>query len=486
MDKAQGQYLAFLDGDDLFTPLALEKMYNSAQKSGADLVVGRTQTFNRFGTSYFQTTVQLSQTKNIDPFSLTLIWSFSQSNKLFFRKKVVEMGLRFPDKKYAEDGIFVLDFAHHSQKITGCPHDILLYRRRVLGEDYSATQTITLEMMDHYLEAYQEILQLSKGNFIERYGESQDNQITTQCRDYLEEIRYKEAKLFLDQFYRHFWRVEPENLKYLKKVLFTLKKELSQESWKRLARESQDLSLDPLVDDHQVMAENPHISIILNPGNCTPEELRLMLDSIFSQDSPSFEVLAFENVPALYQEFENLRVLDGDEWKNMAIEKSKGEYLWFVDDLLILGPSALRNFYNHTHKGQMEMVSSPLSQLGPDEVKAYPTQELVFLYRNTRQPNHRSKFNLLDPYLTNKIIKKDFLKKKQFKFTSDTAFDVHRLYQETKFQKVHHKNIYSFKDEGELIRSHKSHDPVLSKKTALALQGRKVMYQGIKLKRKIR
>ncbi len=483
MDEARGEYLAFLDGDDKYTSLALLKMYQTAQKTRADLVVGRTQTFSRFGKSYLEDTVHLSRKEVIDPFDLTLVWSFSQSNKLFSREKVQEMELRFPDKKYAEDGIFVLDFAHHASRITGCPEDVLLYRRRVLGDDYSATQTITRHMMEEYLEAYQEILQLSKRNYQEKYGDptTLNEPLVTKYREYLEEIRYKECKLFLDQFYRHFWRITNSDLKYLKKVYINLKGELSPASWERLSQDCPDLVIDDLVDLKEEMADNPFLSLAIHP-HCTAEELEFMLDSVYAQDNPSFEVLIFEDqVPEKYQEKQNFRSLkEGKDWKLQAIEEAKGEYLWFLDDFLVLGPSAIRNFIQNTHNGEMDLVAAPLSQLDKD---GYPTQELVFLYRNTLKPNHQSSFNLLDLYLSNKIIKKVFLQDK-FKFSGDTPWDVYRLYQEARFQKVHRQNLYSPKYEKELLKSLKSGDSKLSARTSLALKLGRILYQGIKLKRK--
>lgn len=476
INEAQGTYLAFLDGDDKFTPLALEKMYLCAHKKGAELVVGRSQIFSCFGKSYLKDTVELARKEIIEPFDPTLVWSFSQSNKLFLGEKVQEMGLQFPDKKYAEDGIFVLDFAHHSNRIVGCPEDVLLYRRRVLGYDYSATQTITRTMMEEYLKAYQEILHLSRRNFQERYGE-----LDSRGQDYLEEIRYKECKLFLDQFYRHFWRIPNQDLEFFKEKFLDLKKELSPVSRQRLSQECPDLPIKDLVDDKDVMAKNPFLSLAIHP-HCTPEELELLLDSVYAQDNPYFEVLNFETWQSRHQDRHNFRTIkeEGD-WKDQAQKDARGQYLWFLDDLLVLGPSAIRNFIQYTSNCEMDMVAAPLSQLSEG---GYPSQELVFLYRNTQKPEHQSLFNVLDLYLSNKILGKDYLQR--FKFSGNTSRDVHRLYQETKFRKVHHKNLYSFKEEKELLKTLKTGDPTLSVQISLALLITRILYQGIRLKRKLK
>jgi len=265
-------------------------------------------------------------------------------------------------------------------------------------------------------------------------------------------------------------------------VFLNLKGELSPASWERLFQDCPDLPLDDLVDDKEYMAQNPFLSLAIHT-HCTAEELELMLDSVYAQDNPSFEVLIFEDQePRKYQEKQNFRSLkEGKDWKLQAIEESKGDYLWFLDDLLILGPGAIRNFTQYSHNGEMDMVAAPLSQL--DKENSYPSQELVYLHRNTLQANHHSPLNLMDLYLSNKIIKRKFLLEKKFQFSGDTPRDIQRLYQETRFWKVHQKNLFSFKDEAELLESLQNTSQTLKAKINLVLSSRRVLYQGIKLKR---
>lgn len=493
IDEAQGDYLAFLDGDDKFTPYALEKLFHYAQKKQADLVVGRTKTFNLFNSSYLNTTVELSKKEIIDPFDLTLIWSFSQSNKLFSRKKVLELGSSFPEKKYAEDGIFVMDFAHRCDKIVGCPHDILFYRKRTFKESFSATQTVSKEMIDDYLKSYDQVYSLSKKNFKEKYSKEKvinaNPNLEIKYNNYLEKIRFKELKLLLDQFYRLFWRMQEKDIKYLKETLFSLKSELFPQSWETLTNEYHDININNLIDNKNEMAENPNITLILSPKNVSKSKLLLMVQSIYGQDLPAFEILIPTNLGnKLNSEIlknENIHILDAEskDFKNFARKQSKGKYILFLDDFTILSPNSLKVLFKQSRNCNFDMVSASLSKLSHDNISDYPSQELVYSYRNTLKPNKKSKFNYLDLHLNNKLLKKEFLTESKFKFSNETSSDVEKLYETAKFKKTHGKYFFTDKKENEMFIYLKNRSKSIFLKTYFLLFLSHIIYIGLKLKR---
>ncbi len=482
IEEAQGDYLAFLDGDDKFTHDALEKLFYYANKLNADLVIGRTRIFNLFNSRYLKSTVNLSKTKEIEPFSISLIWSFSQSNKLFSRKKIVELNLNFPDKKYAEDGLFVLNFAHNCDKIVGCPYTTLLYRKHLYEEGYSATQHVTREMLSDYLESYNQIYNLSKKNFKYRYcsiatHSGQQQELIIKYYKYLEKIRYKEAKLLLDQFYRLFWRMDDYDIKYIKDVLFSIKPELFPPSWERLSNECLDLNINQLIDNKKDMAKNPLISVAISCESVDLKKLNKMLNDIYHQDLPAFEILVDNHFEGLiHDEFkhENLHFLKAEDtasFKNLAIHKAKGDYIIFFDDYYVLDPEMLKTMFTQLYNSKFEFVSVKINSIRQKKIFQYPSQELIYSNKNIS----KNKSDLIvDLYFGNKMMKVKYLKD-NISFTNDPAYDIKCLYDNAKFKIINGKFIFTNKREKDLIKQS------YSKKTSLALKT-KYLYFKLKLR----
>ena len=476
--EAQGDYLAFLDGDDKFTSIALEKLFYYANKMNADLVIGRTKIFNLFKSRYLKSTVNLSKTKEIEPFNMTLIWSFSQSNKLFSRKKILEMNLKFPNKKYAEDGLFVLNFAHHCDKIVGCPYDVLFYRKRLFEEGYSATQTVTKEMLEDYIDSYNQIYDMSKKNFKDRYcntakhsGEQQD--LIIKYYKYLEKICYKEAKLLLDQFYRLFWRMDDEDIKYIKDVLFSIKQNLFPHSWERLSNECLDLNINELIDNKMDMAENPLVSVAISCESIDFKKLKKMLMDIYHQDLPAFEILVdnhFEGLISNEFKYENLHFLEAEDmasFKNLAVRKAKGDYIIFFDDYYFLDPEMFKKMFNQLDNSEFELVSIKINSIRQNKILKYPSQELI--YSNKNASKNKSDL-VVDLYFGNKMIKVKYLKD-NILFTNDPAYDIKNLYDNAKFKIVHGNFIFTNKREKDLIKLS------YSKKRSLALKTKHLYFK---------
>ncbi|MXM62712.1 glycosyltransferase [Streptomyces sp. HUCO-GS316] len=104
LDRAQGQFVFFLDADDYLGPEALERMVAMAERNGTDVVLGKMVGVGGRGapTSMFRR----NQPKT-DVFSSRVYWTLNPM-KLFRRELLERHHLRFPtDLRIGEDQLFV-------------------------------------------------------------------------------------------------------------------------------------------------------------------------------------------------------------------------------------------------------------------------------------------------------------------------------------------------------------------------------------------
>lgn len=493
IDEAIGDYITFLDADDLYSYNALEKLYESAIETNAELVIGISGHFNSFNHRTHANTVNLSKKKQINPFDNNLIWTFSQSNKLFLREKIIETGLKFPDLKYAEDGVFVLGFEYQCSKITGCPHKVLFYRKHDFWEGISATQKTDIKHINDFLKAHT-LMYNNASNFLKNKIENakttdEKKELTEKYPVYLNELLYRRITLFFSDFYRLFWKTDNDSLKMILANILSLRTSIFPQKWDRIKKLNPDLFIKGLTDSRMTMAENPIITIVLNPEKISKEDLHFMINSIYMQDLPAFELLMPECLCDKLSEDiiqkENLHFINskGQNFKNFALKKAKGEYILFTDDYIILNPTALRTFFNSIYNTNYDMISSKIRRLSNYKISEYTSQELAYSYRNTSIDGRKTKFNYLDLYLNNKFISVDFLRKIKFEFSDDPVLDVKRLYNTTKFKKISEKCIFSTKNEKELLKSLKIHDKSNSIKMSILSLVKRPVYDGFRLRR---
>lgn len=115
---AKGDFILFVDSDDLLAPNALTVMYQAAQSENADLVTGSTKRFNQkqewFIDAHITENVIKPGAKTFEE-NPELVYSIGPCAKLY-KKELVE-DIRFLEEiKYGEDQPFVLETLIRAQK----------------------------------------------------------------------------------------------------------------------------------------------------------------------------------------------------------------------------------------------------------------------------------------------------------------------------------------------------------------------------------
>lgn len=321
IQEAAGEYLYFLDADDLIEPDTLERLYDTARRHDAQLVICKIQNFSRTGTSWQEHADLLSERETIDACDYDLLWNYLVGNKLYQTRHLKESGVRFPPLRYSEDGAFNMRYAYCCTRICGCADVWLRYRRRVASEGFSVSQTISLPLLKDYMAA-NEMIYEAAAQLLRQPRPGVDREA------YLEEILYKTAYVLIAQFYRLFWKAEEDCIAYIAQSLQGLRERMGERRFQELCAFNSDIEVSSLITDKAVMAENPRVSFFITARG-SQEQMEALFDSIFLQSMPCFEVFVRQStadaglIPDQWARCENLHILPDRGFLSAARKRSR-------------------------------------------------------------------------------------------------------------------------------------------------------------------
>ncbi len=294
--EASGEYVCFLDADDLYEENSLEGFYNCAKENNADLVLGRIKRFDEHSEYINEHAEKFANKTEIDNFDKGLLWNLLISNKFYKHKKLVEFESAFPPIRYAEETPFFLNFIYHKDvKICGTKNATMCYRKH----SGAVSQSVKPYLVRDYITSLDSVYESAKNAGADE--------------DYLQEVIYKKAQILISQFYRFFWRADDESLEEIKKGLDEALSELSAENYRKLSNLNFDLNLKNLIFSRKEMAENPKISIAVKNVN---EDI---INSIYTQLYPCFEVLVpYDKIPSDWEKTENIVPVKNKKFKKNA------------------------------------------------------------------------------------------------------------------------------------------------------------------------
>lgn len=459
LKAAKGDYVTFLNGDDLYTGLFLSSMLDAAQKNNADMAVGRMSSFDAFGRHTFSSTGELARRRLTDRFDTDLIWNPSLSNKLFRRSKVNDLGLTLPDCGVAQDAVFSMAFALKCNCIACSHRGYMLYRARGLDKDISSASA----QLNDYLTAYEIIRAAAYESFvtaIEQAGTQFDKDELLKLQDdYFDQLYLKELTIIFHRFYRRFWSLSEEDIGLVSDAVKELRSKITVQANKKIARWNRDIFNDgSLILTRKEMAQNPVVCICVC-GNLTKEQLETELDYIYRQSFPAFELAVHSDLrkifPKKWKKYENVRFVNAGtqaHFKDSCLETTGAQYIMFLDRFTYIDLKGISHLYGEISKSpDIDFTASPVSRFYNGKVEEYKSSALAFSARRDVQRSEDFPEFMLDLYLSNKLFRVSHLFGIKFRFSDNKVLDAYRLYVNSNFKKVDSSGIYFSESEDRLL-----------------------------------
>lgn len=141
--KATGDYIAFLDSDDILYDNNISTLLNYAEKYNSDMVIARLNSFNSKGEYgyYSDKYIKHSTIGNIYK-NKKLINCISVCSKLY-RSSLIK-NIKFLENTFHEDNSFTLETLFNAHKIVVCPK--YLYYRRIREDENNKS---TMQKLDY-------------------------------------------------------------------------------------------------------------------------------------------------------------------------------------------------------------------------------------------------------------------------------------------------------------------------------------------------
>ncbi len=304
IEKADGEYILFLDSDDLLSENALESIYNSLKETDSDLAICRMETFGIGGNAVNPVVEEIAEKKSVDCYDKRLLWTFLLGNKCFRTDLIKKYGICFSPIKYSEDGVFIMQFIHTAKpRITGVYDAVFKYRKHSL----SVTQRVNTPLLTDFSTAMKSVYSCAETSF---------EGCTEKKEEYLQEILRKSYSALINEFYRMLWASEDEEaLAFMGKFADELISKMNRETKKACQSLTQDM--DKLCFSKAEIAENPMVTVIAK--NPTEE----FLSSLYKQTMPVFEFITSEKSTVKHSE--NTVILPEKAFRSKVKKKAKGK-----------------------------------------------------------------------------------------------------------------------------------------------------------------
>lgn len=317
---SEGEYLFFYDPAGYCTDETVEELIKSIGDDKVDMLIMREWLYGDHRYSEYEMSSDvLAILPSIDKGEKTILNCPDISNKVFRRAIIESHNIRFDDNPFS-DLKFIMEVVMASKLIRGCP--LAVYERRTFtyAEGFTGLNAHTRENLEKRLAAWDDVLAIG-----EEYIRRQSGHIDGD-ESYLVEICFRTVMDMIRYFYRYFWDLDDDFLKFFVEKYNIYANRLSKEKLEFIRKNYKYLYLPFVFDSHEIAAAKPMYSFLLDLGK--PEETKDVVESLYVQTMPFFELFVKESVynseyfPAHLKNAKNLRVLPDEEFYAQARRKA--------------------------------------------------------------------------------------------------------------------------------------------------------------------
>lgn len=415
---AKGEFVFFLDSDDLLEVRVLQEMCKKADEKSADLVIASYDIFNEFRTFSVPSIAKLSSMEIIPWNEKGILWTFSLCNKVFRRNVIEEKNIRFPNTNYSEDGVFVMNFVYHVEKIIGYNDIVFHYRRMTSAVAKSITSSVSESKVIDYLRSHQMIYKMLEDKCLEMNPQYTDfeclREENDEINEYVNEFLKKEINILFNQFYKFFWSLEEKVIQIIVSNLNQLLAKLDVRTYYQISINMPELVIRNLPATHEQAMKMANISVILysDQFDLSFEEC---IQSLSLQRYVPYKIIVpallkkqIEKVVDLKKQIIYIDADNREEFYHKCMEYIESKYVLFADSHFVYDRVALLELYKLSEKMHLDFITSTIYLKNDDLSFPSASQGRALLkIKNFRDGKQALK---MDSTLGNKLINTNFVR----------------------------------------------------------------------------
>lgn len=377
---AQGEYVIFLDADDIFGKEMLAKIVQKAKKTKADVILFGAKRYDDRTKEVIYTPWYLKREllpdkevfsrKDMDGRVLELTIP-SPWTKAFRKQFLVKENLFFQDLPNSNDIYFAMLSLAIAEKITAMKEDLLWYRVFREGSIQDVKDHAPICFLQAYEAVYNELL---RRKIYDEVSVGFCNQVISGCVFSLNSVHSEKARwkiieaLSSERFLRlHVLECQKENICEPEKVSMLKGLPYALEVHKKL-RKMRIPAQETLIKSATSFTDKK-VTVIIPIYNTEPY-LKDCMDSILGQTLKDLEIICIDDgsddqslqilceyagkddrITVYHQENCGQAVA-----RNKGVKKASGEYVYFMDSDDVLQVDALENLYQRCREEQLDAL----------------------------------------------------------------------------------------------------------------------------------